>query len=81
MVWKRLDLPGKPNPGSVDVARYEQLLLRAASAVTEPLGLNESQLQAWVFDYATQSRFGFAQRGRRPAGVPVPTAWAATQPT
>ena len=79
-VWA-WDLPGKPNPGSVDVARYEQLLLRAASAVTEPLGLNESQLQAWVFDYATQSRFGFAQRGCRPAGVPVPTAWAATQPT
>jgi DNA polymerase-2 len=74
-VWA-WDLPGKPNPGSVDVARYEQLLLRAASAVTEPLGVDENQLRTWVSDQATQSRFHFAQTGRRPAGGPVPTARA-----
>jgi hypothetical protein len=59
--------------------RYEQLLLRAASAVTEPLGVDENQLQAWVSDQAIQSRFNFAQTGRWPAGVPVPTAWSFAQ--
>ena len=75
------DLPGKPDPASVDVARYEELLLRAASALTEPLGLDESQLRAWVAGRATQSRFHFAMTGRRPAGVPVPAAWTFAQST
>ena len=38
------DLPTPPNPASVDVARYTTLLLRAASAVLEPLGLSEKEL-------------------------------------
>jgi len=79
-VWA-WDLPGKPDPASVDVARYEALLLRAASALTEPLGLDESQLRAWVAGRATQSRFHFAMTGRRPAGAPVPAAWAFAQST
>jgi len=79
-VWA-WDLPGRPNPGSVDIARYELLLLRAASAVTEPLGVDENQLRAWVSDQATQSRFHFAQTGRWPAGAPVPAARASAQST
>jgi len=79
-VWA-WDLPDKPNPASVDVARYELLLLRAASAVTEPLGVDENQLRTWVSGQATQSRFHFAQAGRWPAGAPIPTPYSFAQST
>jgi DNA polymerase II len=38
------DLPQKPNPRAVDVARYQRLLLRAAGIVLEPWGLDEEKL-------------------------------------
>ncbi len=38
------DRPQKPNPRSVDVARYQRLLLRAASIVLEAWGLDEETL-------------------------------------
>jgi DNA polymerase-2 len=38
------DLPQKPNPRAVDVARYQRLLLRAAGIVLESWGLDEEFL-------------------------------------
>jgi len=42
------DLPTPPNPRAVDVRRYTTLLLRAASAVLLPLGVDEATLRASV---------------------------------
>jgi DNA polymerase-2 len=42
------DLPEQPDPASVDVERYTQLLLRAAASVLEPLGIDEDALRDWV---------------------------------
>jgi DNA polymerase-2 len=42
------DLPELPSPASVDVKRYDELLVRAAAAVLEPLGVNEENLKAWL---------------------------------
>jgi len=39
------DLPGKPDPRTVDVERYKSLLLRAAGLVLETWGLDEAQLR------------------------------------
>ena len=40
------DLPEPLNPARVDVPRYEKLLVRAASAVLEPLRVSELELKA-----------------------------------
>jgi DNA polymerase elongation subunit (family B) len=42
------DLPERPDRREVDVARYTRRLLRAASAVLESVGVEETILQAWV---------------------------------
>jgi DNA polymerase-2 len=46
------DLPVPPNPDSVDLGRYTELLLRAASSVLEPLGLDEAALRDWLLNRA-----------------------------
>jgi DNA polymerase-2 len=38
------DLPVPPDPRSVDVKRYQTLLLRAASSILQPLGIQEQAL-------------------------------------
>jgi DNA polymerase II len=48
------DLPHKPNPRAVDVARYQRLLLRAAGIVLESWGLDEEKLTERVFSDASQ---------------------------
>jgi DNA polymerase-2 len=40
------DLPQPLNPASLDLPRYKKLLIRAASAVLQPLGVDEAQLTA-----------------------------------
>jgi hypothetical protein len=45
MAW---DLPERPDRREVDVARYSRQLLRAASAVLEPVGVKEEALGSWV---------------------------------
>ncbi|MFC2025929.1 DNA polymerase domain-containing protein [Chloroflexota bacterium] len=45
------DLPEPPNPAAVNVARYKELLLRAASSVLEPFGMSESTLRERIYDY------------------------------
>jgi DNA polymerase-2 len=42
------DLPERPDPRSIDVARYAELLLRAAATVLGPLGLDEESLGQMV---------------------------------
>jgi DNA polymerase-2 len=46
------DLPDPPNPVTVDVARYEILLLRAAATIFQPLGVEEHTLRDWLFSNA-----------------------------
>jgi DNA polymerase-2 len=48
------DLPRKPNPRTVDVARYQKLLLRAAGIVLESWGLDEESLTERVISNASQ---------------------------
>ena len=42
------DLPGQPNPAELDVDYYHKLLLRAASAILQPFGVEEKQLEIMV---------------------------------
>ena len=42
------DLPGQPNPAELDVNYYHKLLLRAASAILQPFGVEEKQLEIMV---------------------------------
>ena len=46
------DLPVPPDPASVDTARYAELLLRAASTLLGPFGVNEETLRLWLFSNA-----------------------------
>jgi len=48
------DLPQKPNPRAVDVARYQRMLLRAAGIVLESWGLDEKKLTEIVLSGASQ---------------------------
>jgi DNA polymerase II len=42
------DLPGQPNPAALDVDYYHKLLLRAASAILQPFGVEEKELEILV---------------------------------
>ena len=48
------DMPQKPNPRVVDVARYQKLLLRAAGIVLESWGLDEKRLTELVLSDSSQ---------------------------
>ncbi|MDY6872862.1 MAG: DNA polymerase domain-containing protein [Chloroflexota bacterium] len=50
------DLPGQPDPRTVDVARYKSLLLRAAGIVLESWGLDEDQLRRLMVTNLRQLR-------------------------
>jgi len=50
------DVPQKPNPRTVDVARYQKLLLRAAGIVLESWGLDEEKLTEKMLSDASQLR-------------------------
>ena len=52
VAWYAWDLPDPPNPVTVDVARYEILLLRAAATIFKPLGVEEDTLRDWLFSNA-----------------------------
>jgi DNA polymerase II len=43
------DLPQPPKTTSIDIDRYATLLLRAASTITQPFGLDETDLRRWIF--------------------------------
>jgi DNA polymerase elongation subunit (family B) len=42
------DLPEPPHPLSIDVDHYQKLLLRAASNLLQPFGLDEEGLLIWI---------------------------------
>jgi len=42
------NLPDPPDAARLDVNRYRTLLIRAASAVMQPLGVEEARLEAWL---------------------------------
>lgn len=46
------DLPDRPDPRILDVAIYQKLLLRAAEAVLEPLGVTPRQLDDYIENIA-----------------------------
>ena len=48
------DLPGKPDPRTIDLARYETLLIRAAGIVLEAFGLDEEELKRMVMSSLKQ---------------------------
>ena len=58
------NLPQPPDPASVDVDRYSELLLRAATTMLEPFGLSEQLLSQWLFSNAAYNA---------PPGVLPPT--------
>jgi DNA polymerase-2 len=48
------DLPHRPHPAELDVARYRTLLVRAAAAVLQPFGICEAELEVWMKGGAIQ---------------------------
>ncbi|UCD98767.1 MAG: hypothetical protein JSV42_17760 [Chloroflexota bacterium] len=46
------NLPEPPDPSSVDVERYSELLLRAATTLLEPFGVSKQLLYQWLFSNA-----------------------------
>jgi DNA polymerase-2 len=55
---KAWDLPQAPDPRSLDVAYYQELLLRAAATVVQPLGVDDHTLRGWVIANASTLRLG-----------------------
>ncbi len=49
------DLPETPDLASIDVARYSELFVRAASTVLGPFGVDEDLLRQWLFSNAAYS--------------------------
>jgi DNA polymerase elongation subunit (family B) len=43
------DLPEPPDPKTIDVLRYEELLLRSAHMILQMLHVTEVQLRDWVY--------------------------------
>lgn len=66
------DLPQPPNPAVVDVERYLTLLLRAASTVFQPLGVDEETLRRWVLSKAGYT----AAPGTPPQGDEQAPLWS-----
>ncbi len=48
------DLPQSIDPKTLDISRYKRMLLRAASTLLQPLGVDENALQDWLFGYNRQ---------------------------
>jgi DNA polymerase II len=46
------DLPTPPEPATLDLTRYAELLLRAGATVLQPLGIGEDTLRDWLFSNA-----------------------------
>ena len=59
-----------PAPAALDTTRYLELLLRAASSVLGPLGVDENTLRQWLFSCAAYggAAGGSAPRQAAPAG-------------
>jgi hypothetical protein len=47
------DVPEPLNPAWIDIAKYEELFLRAVHEVLQPLGVTERVLRNWMFTRAS----------------------------
>jgi hypothetical protein len=56
------NLPEAPDPACLDVARYSELLVRAAGTMLGPFGVSEDLLRQWLFSNAAYA----APPGRLP---------------
>jgi DNA polymerase-2 len=65
------NLPAAPDPAGIDVARYAELLLRAASTVLGPFGVSEPRLRQWLFEDAAYT----APPGVLPPGEAALPLW------
>ncbi len=45
-------LPNEPDPRTLDVLRYQELMLRAVHEIVQPLGVTEKILKYWLFSKA-----------------------------
>ena len=61
------DLPNRPNPKSIDVQRYTELLLRAAGSALQPFGVDEDALRALLLARAYYLSPGLLPVERKPA--------------
>ncbi|MFN2104104.1 MAG: hypothetical protein ACK2UJ_04475, partial [Candidatus Promineifilaceae bacterium] len=48
------DLPAPPEPTAVDVARYSDLLVRAAETILRPLGIEKEETRSLLLSQAVQ---------------------------
>ncbi|MFN2119262.1 MAG: DNA polymerase domain-containing protein, partial [Anaerolineales bacterium] len=53
------DLPAPPDPAAVDLRRYEELLIKAISSVTQPMGAGELELRQRMSRCGCQQKFLF----------------------
>ena len=42
------NLPAAPDPRTLDIDRYTELLLRAAATILQPLGVEQDLLRRWL---------------------------------
>ncbi|HET9909633.1 MAG TPA: DNA polymerase domain-containing protein [Anaerolineales bacterium] len=49
------DLPVPPDPTTIDITQYKELILRAVHEVLQPLNLTEKTLRDWLFNKARYS--------------------------
>ena len=65
------NLPGHPDPDSVDIERYSELLLRAATTLLEPFGVSEQLLSQWLFSNASYNAPPGVLPSRARAALPL----------
>jgi DNA polymerase elongation subunit (family B) len=65
------NLPQPPDPASVDVERYSELLLRAATTLLEPFGVSRPLLSQWLFSNAAYNAPPGRLPGPEPAALPL----------
>jgi DNA polymerase-2 len=65
------NLPQPPDPASVDIERYSELLLRAATTMLEPFGVSKQMLSEWLFSNAAYNAPPGSLPGGRRAELPL----------
>jgi len=65
------NLPQPPDPASVDVERYSELLLRAATTLLEPFGVSKQLLSQWLLSNAAYNAPPGVLPGLAPTVLPL----------
>ena len=67
------DLPIAPDPKSIDVSRYKELVLRAVYEVLQPIGVTERMVRDWLHSGASYlAQPGVLPSSKQPNGVNLP---------